>query len=201
MRSSTNVLAPSRSQAFLQDFHATVQPFILAGAVNSLTQLCVKLFAPGIPDIYQGTEIWDLALVDPDNRRPVDFVERMAMAKAETTPAELAADWTTGAVKLQLMRAGLALRSEMGADFAAADYVPLEVEGPLRRHVVAFGRSSAAGWVVIIGTRFALRLLEGGMPVVPAHRWQGTRVRLPAIGDAVERCGCAPHDRGRAGRD
>ncbi len=176
----TNVLAPSRSQAFLHDFHATAQPFILAGAVNSLTQLCVKLFAPGIPDIYQGTEIWDLALVDPDNRRPVDFVERMAMAKAETTPAELAADWMTGAVKLQLMRAGLSLRSEMGGDFAAADYVPLKVEGPLRRHVVAFGRSSAAGWVVIIGTRFALRLLEGGTPVVPAHRWQGTRVRLPA---------------------
>jgi (1->4)-alpha-D-glucan 1-alpha-D-glucosylmutase len=175
----TNVLAPSRSHAFLEDFHATVQPFILAGAVNSLTQLCVKLFAPGIPDIYQGTEIWDLALVDPDNRRPVDFVERMAMTKAEATPAELAADWATGAVKLHMMRAGLALRGEMGDDFAAADYVPLEVEGPLRRHVVAFGRSSAAGWVVIIGTRFSLRLLEGGMPVVPAHRWQGTRVRLP----------------------
>jgi (1->4)-alpha-D-glucan 1-alpha-D-glucosylmutase len=176
----TNALAPSRSRAFLQDFHATVQPFILAGAVNSLTQLCVKLFAPGIPDIYQGTEIWDLALVDPDNRRTVDFVERMAMTKAEATPAELAADWTTGAVKLQLMRAGLALRREVGDEFAAADYVPLEVEGPLRRHVVAFARSSAAGWVVIVGTRFSLRLLEGGMPVVPAHRWQGTRVRLPA---------------------
>ena len=176
----TNVLAPSRSQAFLQDFHTTVQPFVLAGAVNSLTQLCVKLFAPGIPDIYQGTEIWDSALVDPDNRRPVDFVERMAMTKAETTPAQLVADWTTGAVKLQLMRAGLALRGEMGNDFAAADYVPLQVEGPLRRHVVAFARSSAAGWVVVIGTRFSLRLLEGGTPVVPALRWQGTRVRLPA---------------------
>ena len=91
---------------------------------------------------------------------------------SDVTPA-------TGAVKLQLMRAGLSLRSEMGGDFAAADYVPLKVEGPLRRHVVAFGRSSAAAWVVIIGTRFALRLLDG-TPVVPAHRWQGTRVRLPA---------------------
>ncbi len=173
-------LSPERSSEFLHDFHVTAQPFILAGAMNGLTQLCIKLFAPGIPDIYQGTEIWDLALVDPDNRRPVDFTERMAMCKAEATPAELATAWTTGAIKLQLLRAGLALRGELGEDFAAATYVPLEVEGPLRRHVVAFARTSAAGSVVFIGTRFSLRLLDGGVPVVSADRWAGTRVVVPA---------------------
>ena len=172
-------LSPERSSDFLHDFHATAQPFILAGAVNSLTQLCLKLFAPGIPDIYQGTELWDLALVDPDNRRPIDFIQRMALSNAEATPAELVAAWTTGAVKLQLMRAGLALRGDMGKDFSIAPYVPLEVEGPLRRHVVAFARSSAAGSVVVIGTRFSLRLLDGGSPVV-AGRSLGWNARVGA---------------------
>ena len=175
----TGVLSPARSSIFLHDFRATAEPFLLAGAVNSLTQLCVKLFAPGIPDIYQGTELWDLALVDPDNRRSVNFIERMTMTKAESTPTELASAWVTGAIKLQVLRAGLAVREHMSDEFAAANYLPLDVEGPLRRHVVAFARTSAAGSVVVVGTRFSLRLMDRDLPLVSADRWDGTRIVLP----------------------
>jgi len=170
-------LSPVASAAFLQDFHATVQPFLRAGVVNSLTQLCMKLFAPGVPDIYQGTETWDLALVDPDNRRPPRFVDHMALTKAEATPAELIDGWPTGAVKLHLLRSGLALRRRLGEGLRQAPYVPLDVEGPLQRHVVAFARNVDGKMVVVIGTRLSLPLL-GEVPRIPADQWRGTRVLL-----------------------
>ena len=85
----------------------------------------------------------------------------------------------TGAIKLQVLRAGLAVREHMSDEFAVANYLPLEVEGPLRRHVVAFARTSAAGSVVVVGTRFSLRLLDRDLPLVSADRWDGTRIVLP----------------------
>lgn len=177
-------LEPKRSKAFLDDFGAAIQPFVRAGAVNSLTQSVLKLFAPGVPDIYQGTEIWDLALVDPDNRRPVDFVQNDSMAKAEISSDSLLDAWTTGAIKQRILRAGLALRRTLGPRLLDATYTALKVSGPLSKHVIAFARKHETGCVVVLGTRLSLEHLDEAAPRIPSPRWADTRVHLPT--------GCGP---------
>ncbi len=172
-------LDPARSRQFLGDFGIAIKPFVRAGAVNSLTQVVLKLFAPGVPDIYQGTETWDLSLVDPDNRRPVDFEQNDGLSKAEASSKGLLDAWTTGAVKQRILRAGLELRRTLGARLENADYAPLKVAGPLHEHVVAFAKKHQTGDVVVLGTRLSLNLLESEVPLVSAQRWADTRVHLP----------------------
>src|SRR6185312_14130782 len=84
-----HLLDPARSKDFLASFNAFAQRTALLGALNSLVQLALKALLPGVPDFYQGTELWDLSLVDPDNRRPVDFAARAGMQATESE------DWTT----------------------------------------------------------------------------------------------------------
>jgi (1->4)-alpha-D-glucan 1-alpha-D-glucosylmutase len=173
-------LDPHRSRAFLVDFDVTAQPFVRAGVVNSLTQLVLKLFAPGIPDIYQGTETWDLALVDPDNRRSVNFDRNADLLKAESSSRALLDGWFTGGIKLQVLRAGLRLRRSLEHSTEDGEYVPLELRGPLQDHVVAFARRTKMQTVVVVGTRWSLSLLQDEAPRVAAERWAGTQMRLPA---------------------
>src|SRR3546814_11361095 len=92
------------SDLFLGDFVRTCRPLWLAGAINGLSQLALKLFAPGVPDIYQGCELWDFSLVDPDNRRPVDFARRESLLSepAPTDPLALVDNWLSGAPKMAL---------------------------------------------------------------------------------------------------
>jgi (1->4)-alpha-D-glucan 1-alpha-D-glucosylmutase len=112
-----------------------VAPF---GAINSLSQTLLKLTAPGVPDIYQGNEIWDFSLVDPDNRRPVDYQlrKRMLAEIDKQTPRQLLADWKSGAIKLKVTRDALRLRDK----FRDEDYAPIEVVGEHRERCVAFRR-------------------------------------------------------------
>jgi (1->4)-alpha-D-glucan 1-alpha-D-glucosylmutase len=173
-------LDPKHTETFLMDFNGTVQPFIRAGVVNSLTQLALKLFVPGVPDTYQGTEIWDLSLVDPDNRRPVDFGQNDSLSKAEASPRALLDAWTTGAIKQNVLRAGLRLRRSLGTSFESAKYVPLVLSGSLQRHAVAFARTGRLGTVVVVGTRLSLPLLDGEAPRIAPERWVDTRIHLPA---------------------
>jgi (1->4)-alpha-D-glucan 1-alpha-D-glucosylmutase len=173
-------LDPRRSAAFLRDFHETAQPLLVAGCLTSLTQLVVKLFAPGVPDIYQGSELWDLSLVDPDNRRAVDYDARGAYLHEEHDAAELLQRWRDGAVKLAVLRAALAARARFGPDIVEADYVPLRVEGPRAGHVVAFARVSGGRAIVAVGTRFGAALLQDvTQPRFSADAWRGTRVICP----------------------
>ena len=97
---------------------------------------------PGVPDFYQGTETWDLSLVDPDNRRPVDFASRAAAlaANADADWPDLASHWTDGQIKLALTHRLLSLRNEMPALFRDGAYEPVEVAGPDRDHILAFRR-------------------------------------------------------------
>jgi (1->4)-alpha-D-glucan 1-alpha-D-glucosylmutase len=97
---------------------------------------------PGVPDFYQGTEFWDLSLVDPDNRRPVDFAERAAVLASIEKPdwEDLAQHWPDGHIKLAWTRHLLKLRTELADVFARGDYQPLEVSGPHRDHLIAFAR-------------------------------------------------------------
>jgi (1->4)-alpha-D-glucan 1-alpha-D-glucosylmutase len=157
-----------------------------AGAVNSLTQTMLKLTVPGVPDFYQGSEFWDLSLVDPDNRRKVDFARHIAALQTTEQPDAMAAHWRDGRVKQAMIRRVLALRRNMPELFAHGSYRPLDVSGDLATHVVAFVRSHADRHCVSVVPRVTGRLLsDAGSIVIPKDAWQNTGLLLPE--DLVDR--------------
>ncbi|MFN2464518.1 MAG: malto-oligosyltrehalose synthase [Candidatus Dormibacteria bacterium] len=126
------------SGEFQADLEGFVRPLVAPGRQVSLAQTLLKLTAPGVPDIYQGTELWDLSLVDPDNRRPVDYALRQAILAA---PGSKGGD--DGAVKLRLVREALALRRRRPDAFGTASaYTPLQASGPAAANVIAFARGT-----------------------------------------------------------
>jgi (1->4)-alpha-D-glucan 1-alpha-D-glucosylmutase len=153
------MLDRQQSAAFLESFAALAGRVALVGALNSLVQLALKATMPGVPDFYQGTELWDLSLVDPDNRRPVDFKARSAaLATLDATPdwAGLARHWPDGRIKLALTRHLLGLRNAYPGVFRGGAYHPLEVSGEDRDHVLAFARSEGRNAVIVaVGCRLA----------------------------------------------
>jgi (1->4)-alpha-D-glucan 1-alpha-D-glucosylmutase len=151
-----------------------------AGAVNGLAQVLLKLTAPGVPDFYQGTEFWDLSLVDPDNRGTVDFARRIAALRAEEAPMALATHWRDGLLKQTLIRRALAVRLECPALFARGSYLPVTATGKLAAHVVAFVRSHGDAHCLVVVPRLPTKLLaEGDTIIVPARVWDGTMLHLP----------------------
>jgi (1->4)-alpha-D-glucan 1-alpha-D-glucosylmutase len=181
----TKLLEPSDKNKFLALFRPVVEEVARLGAINSLTQTLLKLASPGVPDIYQGNEIWDFSLVDPDNRRPVDYKIRREMldtlSKAE--PQELMARWPDGRIKMFLTQRLLRFRREHADLFKYGSYVPLEVSGAFADCAVGFVRELAGRVIVVVGTRFASRV---GFPPL-GDKWQDTAVKLPeklALGGA-----------------
>jgi len=177
-------LDPARARPYLQDIVSTCQPIFVAGALNSLAQTAIKLAAPGVPDIYQGTELWDLTLVDPDNRRPVDFESRRSKldAIANMPVVDLVSGWRSGAIKMRLIQAGLELRAAAGDIFDEGGYLPLAVGGTAADHVLAFARVVGGDAVVVVVPRLGLEMLkEQTAPLVPHQRWRNTNVQLPRV--------------------
>lgn len=152
-----NILDHTRAGDFLASFQALAARVALLGALNSLSQITLKATLPGVPDFYQGTELWDLSFVDPDNRRPVDFAARAVLAATTTLHwQELATDWRDGRIKLAWTRHLLRLRAEYAGVFTHGAYRPLEVEGRHRDHVIAFARQRGRDAViVVVARRFA----------------------------------------------
>jgi (1->4)-alpha-D-glucan 1-alpha-D-glucosylmutase len=165
------VAAVLEDQGFVAGLEAFVAPLVGPGRINSLAQTLIKLAAPGVPDFYQGSEIWDLSLVDPDNRRPVDYELRwrlLADLKREMAPEEILARMDDGLPKLWLIHRGLELRRRLPEAFGPeGKYEPLRASGPRAEHAVAFAHG---GEVVAITPRLPLRL-DGD--------WQGTTLELP----------------------
>lgn len=151
-----------------------------AGAVNGLAQILLKLTAPGVPDLYQGTDLWDLSLVDPDNRGAVDFERRLAALRAKETPNRLAAHWRDALVKQAVIQRALAVRQERPALFARGSYVPVTATGPMAAHVVAFIRSHGNSHCLVVVPRLPVKLLPGGDTInIPAAVWDRTTLHLP----------------------
>jgi (1->4)-alpha-D-glucan 1-alpha-D-glucosylmutase len=124
--------------------------------ISSLAQVVLKCMAPGVPDIYQGCELWDQSLVDPDNRRPVDYTLRARMlAEAQTDPAAARSSWLDGRAKLYVTWKLLRLRAERRATFLDGPYTPLTVSGAHSDRVIAFARSD----VIVIAPRLVLDLV------------------------------------------
>ena len=163
----------------------------LLGALNSLSQLTLKATLPGVPDFYQGTEFWDLSLVDPDNRRPVDFAARSAALDSLRTPdwARLTQDWTGGHIKLAWTAQLLKLRNELAGVFTYGDYQPLEVTGPHRDHVVAFARRRGNDAAIVAVARHFAPFTEAGRVWPRGESFEGT---LNLSGYSVESFETAP---------
>jgi (1->4)-alpha-D-glucan 1-alpha-D-glucosylmutase len=160
---NTFVAALLDHRTFLASFAEFAARTSLLGALNSLSQLALKALLPGVPDFYQGTELWDLSLVDPDNRRPVDFDLRRR-ATAETMPdwTQLAAHWRDGRIKLALTQQLLALRREFADVFQRGTYEPVSVTGPHAGQVIAFARSFKKRRLVAVVGRHFSPLTGGG---------------------------------------
>jgi len=159
---------------------ATLEKIAPAGALNSLAQCLLRMTVPGVPDLYQGNEFWDFSLVDPDNRRPVDFTVRQQALQDSTSPTALLTDWRSGRLKQALIARTLAVRAKCGRVFSRGDYQPLEVLGEQAEHVLAFMRSTPTQRAIVIVPRLAAGLLASDqLPWVPAPVWGDTRVKLP----------------------
>jgi (1->4)-alpha-D-glucan 1-alpha-D-glucosylmutase len=158
------MLDRATSAEFLDSLETLARRVSLLGALNSLSQITLKAAMPGVPDIYQGTEFWDLSLVDPDNRRPVDFAARAKVLAAVETPdwATLARDWRSGHLKLAWTRHLLKLRTELADVFADGDYEPLQVSGPHRDHVIAFARRKGRDAAIVVVARSLAPFSQGG---------------------------------------
>jgi (1->4)-alpha-D-glucan 1-alpha-D-glucosylmutase len=171
------VLDGSRTNPFLTEFHAFMETLVRPGAISSLAQLALKLTVPGVPDIYQGGELWDFSLVDPDNRRPVDWKLRRALLDeiAAASPAELSEHWQDGREKLFTLRRLLELRRDHPILFAEGDYQPLETEGEAGGHLCAFARNHGQETVVVAVPRLVHQLHRGGH----AAEWGATEISLP----------------------
>jgi (1->4)-alpha-D-glucan 1-alpha-D-glucosylmutase len=166
-----------QSSAFLAAFLPFQERIATLGVQNSLVQTTLKLTSPGVPDIYQGAELWDLSLVDPDNRRPIDYEERAriqeAVAGTATNVPALLQNWRDGGIKLFVTSRLLALRAEHPELFAVGDYEPLSVSGEDADRVCAFARRTADHLLIVVVARFPSRSSE-------PNEWHDTEVTLPA---------------------
>lgn len=180
------LLRPGGNNAFYAALSEFVDAVAIPAAVNSLSQLLVKLTAPGMPDIYQGTELWDFSLVDPDNRRPVDFAARartlqeieMRLAKApDALVAELLENFADGRIKLFLMRRALAARNAHADIFREGAYAPLSFTGERSEHLFGFVRSLEGRHLLTVVPRFPLRLAGASWPL--GNIWGDAAILLP----------------------
>jgi (1->4)-alpha-D-glucan 1-alpha-D-glucosylmutase len=185
VRGALDVAGPN---AFLDDLAALRTVVAQVGAVNALAQQLLKLTAPGVPDLYQGSELWDQSLVDPDNRRPVDYAHRAKLLRQlhrqRPSPAlarALLARQDDGRVKLYLTWRTLTYRRDHPELFARGEYLPLTAAGPAAEHVVAFARRADDEEAIVVVPRLASALTRGNSPApLGRETWGETRLPLPA---------------------
>ncbi len=174
------ILEPGSRNRFLESFVPLAEEIARIGAINSLAQTLLKLTAPGVPDIYQGNEIWDFSLVDPDNRRPVDYAQRQEMLAglSDATPGDLLGNWTDGRIKLFLTQRLLTFRQENPALFEHGTYLPLNLTGVFAECCIAFTREHEGKALVVLAPRLSSRV---GFPPI-GEAWRDTAAESPKQG-------------------
>lgn len=178
---TANILDREKNRPFLDTFEILAEKTAQLGAINSLSQTLLKLTVPGVPDIYQGNEIWDFSLVDPDNRRPVDYDLRRSLLerlKENPDPAELLANWRDGRIKLYLTRAILQFRRKFPDVFRKGTYIPLELTGKFKECGIAFQRRHKDHTLIVLAPRLTARI---GFPPL-GKDWDDTRLLLDEQG-------------------
>ncbi len=174
------LLLDPAQQALRDEIAAAARTLAPAGALNGLVQTLLRMTVPGVPDLYQGAEYWDFSLVDPDNRRPVDFARRRQTLAEENTPSELLAHWTDGRIKQWLIHRTLDLRARRPGLFLDGRYRPLNVQGEQSQRILAFAREQDGDWLLVVVPRLAAPLLgDAAIPHIDPAAWANTRVELP----------------------
>jgi (1->4)-alpha-D-glucan 1-alpha-D-glucosylmutase len=173
------LLNPTRSAVFLAAITAFVDRIAPAGALNGLVQMVLRTLLPGVPDLYQGNEFWDFSLVDPDNRRPVDYVLREAALTEGGNPGDVESTWRDGRIKQRLLKVLLALRAADPAFFEMADYQPVEIDSPDGGDILAFSRSLGERRLLVAAPLHRATIVAGSDGMIAGHAdWLA---RLPAI--------------------
>jgi (1->4)-alpha-D-glucan 1-alpha-D-glucosylmutase len=181
----TDVLESEEFKKLVSEFLPQLQLF---GAVNSLAQVVLKTTSPGVPDFYQGTEMWDLSLVDPDNRRPVDYELRQTLLKKmQEEPAlavaqSVSSDLSDGRIKLWATHRALQLRQQMPALFRHGAYAAVFGDGDLKEHLIGYVRTLGEQAVVTLLPRFACTLMDGKPRLPLGAAWGDATVHLPGLG-------------------
>ena len=188
----SELLTTPERNAFLADFIPFARRIARTGILDSLAQLAIKIASPGVPDFYQGSELWQFQLVDPDNRAAVDYDIRRRLldelrtafdCPADETPSrarDLLARMEDGRVKLFVTWKALAARRSHRALFARGTYLPLEAKGTHAQRLCAFARGGGESAAVLVTPRLAAGLADAsGRPVLGREPWRDTRVNLP----------------------
>ena len=180
------------SNPFLNDFKQFHRKIAFFGRLNGLAQILLKMTSPGVPDFYQGTELWDLNLVDPDNRRPVDYnigrgllaelKAQVVQTSASKFHSDLLNDDQIGRSKLYLIWRVLEFRNRHRGIFDGGTYVPLAIEGTKKEHVSAFARVLQNETVVVVVPRLVAGLLKEQRLPLGSEVWEDTRLQLPGAG-------------------
>ena len=171
-----DLVDPEKSSEFLKDFVNFQKKISSAGLVNSISQTTIRLMAPGVPDTYQGSEVWDFSLVDPDNRRPVDYGRRSQMLSdlSKASAKELISTIEDGRIKLWVTSKLLHLRKRLPDIFTRGGYQVIRAEGERQQNIFAFARTSKTQSIIVVIPRLIARL--GG----EENKWSGTKIVLPA---------------------
>jgi (1->4)-alpha-D-glucan 1-alpha-D-glucosylmutase len=190
----TDILCPQKNgqpSPFVQSVQTLLPRLRLFGAVNSLAQLVLKVSSPGVPDFYQGTDLWDLSLVDPDNRRPVDYTRRRryldemkdlaAKQGALSVAQQITSKLNDGRIKLWTMHRALELRRQYHDLFRHGSYQPLYLEDDKKEHLIAFTRTHAGETLVALMPRFSCSLMAGNPTLPLADVWKNSALSLPGF--------------------
>ena len=176
----TRLLTAGETRPLREDIRAAAMSLAPAGALNSLSQTLLRLASPGVPDLYQGCDFWDFSLVDPDNRRLVDYAPRLAAMESSVAPRELVNQWRNGYIKQYVIRKTLGLRNMTPEVFSRGQYEPLAVTGTHAERILGFARRYQEQWLVVVIPRLAAGLLgDSDIPFVPPENWADTRLVLP----------------------
>jgi len=187
------VLDRGRPNEFLDDFEPFQRKVAFCGMCSSLAQTLLKITSPGVPDFYQGTEVWSLNLVDPDNRRPVDYDGRTRMlndlrrwereAPLKEIAAQLVDTWEDGRIKMYVTWKALNFRKEYGRLLARTRYMPLEAAGGRTANICAFARRAEGAVFIVVVPRFLMGFLdaESERPALREGTWDGSFLLLPSL--------------------
>jgi (1->4)-alpha-D-glucan 1-alpha-D-glucosylmutase len=182
----SQILDPSIARRFLADFRRFQGRIAFHGALNSLSQVLLKIAAPGNPDLYQGNELWDFSMTDPDNRRPVDFKTRAGFLESfqqgageSAQLASLLHNWTDGRIKLFLSNRALEFRRSHADLFLKGDYVPLYASNKMSQHVCAFLRTYKKEKLLVAVPRFTAAISAPGEFPLGVRVWRKNRLQLP----------------------
>jgi (1->4)-alpha-D-glucan 1-alpha-D-glucosylmutase len=190
----STILVPServRETRFVETLQSFLPAVQLFGAINSLAQLLLKIASPGVPDFYQGTDLWDLSLVDPDNRRPVDYAHRTQALRtlreqsdhkgASAVCADILDTLPDGRIKLWTMHRALTVRNELHSIFRHGEYIPLNIELEKQQNAIAFLRQDllTKASVLIVVPRFVCSLMQAKLHLPLADAWGKAMLSLP----------------------